>query len=527
MGLQGVTALTNGNYVVDSSSWYGDTGAVTWGDGTTGSVGIVSAANSLVGSDPYDQVGNNGVDADDVIALTDGNYVVGSPLWNDDEGAVTWGNGMMGVVGTISTTNSMVGSSSESLNGSAAGDWFGGGLEGFRSLTALPNGNYVIVSQIALQGAGTVTWGDGTTGTFGTVSSANSFVGADFETSEMVVLPNSNYLNSVSGGGSISCTWFDGSTGKTMDGQNTADLQNTFEGTGLPSDIQPISSGSSFIAGSTFAFTDPNELTYALAQGQTITVAPSFLTRDLDAGANVTLQANDDITIDSPIDETSSGTPGSLTLEAGRSILINAGINTDGGNLSLIANDSVADGVVNSERDPGSADITMASGATLSTGSGSLNIDLEQSTDKTNNDRGSVTLQGVVSSTLTLPAGSPLAVSINGTTPGDGVAAGTYSQLDASGSIDLNEAPLQVTANTALAAGATLTIVQSVSGVTGTFRGLPEGGLIDTASGSVFSISYQADGGNAVVLTALATALTIPAVTGLTPAQGPSAAARQ
>ena len=271
----------------------------------------------------------------------------------------------------------------------------------------------------------------------------------------------------------------------------------------------------------------PNLLSYASDDGRTITITPDFLTRSLDAGTNVTLQANDDITIDSPIDETSTGTPGSLTLEAGRSILINAGINTDGANLSLIANDSVADGVVDSERDPGNADITVASGATLNTGSGSLNIDLEESTDKTNNDRGSVTLQGVDSSTLTLPAGSPLAVSINGTTPGDGVAAGTYSQLDVSGSIDLNEAPLQVTANTALAAGTTLPIVQSGSGVTGTFRGLPEGSLIDTASGSVFSISYQADGGNAVVLTALATVLTIPSVTGLLPAQGPNAGGTQ
>ena len=174
-------------------------------------------------------------------------------------------------------------------------------------------------------------------------------------------------------------------------------------------------------------------------------MAPSFLTRALDAGTDVTIQSNDDITIDSPIDETSTGTPGSLTSRP-PSILINAGINTDGANLSLIANDSVADGVIDSERDPGNADISVVSGATLNTGSGSLTIDLEQSTDKTNNDRGSVTLQGVDSSSLTLPAGSPLAVSINGTTPGDGVAAGTYSQLDVSGSIDLNEVPLQVTA---------------------------------------------------------------------------------
>ena len=125
--------------------------------------------------------------------------------------------------------------------------------------------------------------------------------------------------------------------------------------------------------------------------------------------------------------------------------MINAGINTAGGNLSLIANDSVADGVVNSERDPGDADITMTSGATLDTGSGSLVVDLEQSTDKTNNGRGSVTLLGVDASAFTLRRAARSGVLITGTTPGDGVVAGTYSQLVVSGSINLNNATLQVT----------------------------------------------------------------------------------
>ena len=43
-------ALTNGNYVVDSAHWNNYMGAVTWGSGTTGVVGVVSAANSLVGT---------------------------------------------------------------------------------------------------------------------------------------------------------------------------------------------------------------------------------------------------------------------------------------------------------------------------------------------------------------------------------------------------------------------------------------------------------------------------------------------
>ena len=54
VGYGGVTALTNGNYVVASFSWNNgaatDAGAATWGSGTTGVSGVVSAANSLVGS---------------------------------------------------------------------------------------------------------------------------------------------------------------------------------------------------------------------------------------------------------------------------------------------------------------------------------------------------------------------------------------------------------------------------------------------------------------------------------------------
>src|SRR5262249_526900 len=73
----GVTALSNGNYVVRSDNWDGNRGAVTWGSGTAGISGVVSVTNSLVGSNVNDKVGGNGV-----TTLSNGNYVVSSPFWN-------------------------------------------------------------------------------------------------------------------------------------------------------------------------------------------------------------------------------------------------------------------------------------------------------------------------------------------------------------------------------------------------------------------------------------------------------------
>ncbi len=57
----GFTALSNGNYLINSRYWdnsgTADAGAVTWGNGMGGTTGPVSEANSLVGSTPGDQVG--------------------------------------------------------------------------------------------------------------------------------------------------------------------------------------------------------------------------------------------------------------------------------------------------------------------------------------------------------------------------------------------------------------------------------------------------------------------------------------
>jgi hypothetical protein len=77
IGSGGVIVLSNSNFVVLSSSWNSRRGSVTWGSGTSGVSGAVSAANSLVGSTFNDQVGSGGV-----ITLNNSNYVVISPVWS-------------------------------------------------------------------------------------------------------------------------------------------------------------------------------------------------------------------------------------------------------------------------------------------------------------------------------------------------------------------------------------------------------------------------------------------------------------
>ncbi|MGE0713339.1 MAG: hypothetical protein AB7T09_35525, partial [Planctomycetota bacterium] len=141
---------------------------MTWGNGSSGVTGAVSASNSLVGSTANDLVGNNGV-----YALSNGNYVVNSAYWNNgaatDAGAVTWSNGSSGTTGAVSASNSLVGSTASDLVGS-------------HGVTALSNGNYVVRSvnwnNGAATRAGAATWGNGSSGTTGTVSASNSLVGS-------------------------------------------------------------------------------------------------------------------------------------------------------------------------------------------------------------------------------------------------------------------------------------------------------------------------------------------------------------
>jgi hypothetical protein len=210
-----VGILSNGNYVVESPNWNNgvvgaQVGAATWFNGSGGTTGLVSAGNSLIGTTAGDQVPSL------VFALTNGNYVVGSGNWNNGVagshvGAATWGNGSTGISGPVSAGNSLIGTNTN--------DYIGGS-----AIVALSNGNYVVEDELWNNNIGAATWGNGSTGITGIVSAGNSLVGStpgDYITGFVgIALSNGNYVakspnwsNGGAGSNIGAATWGNGNTG--------------------------------------------------------------------------------------------------------------------------------------------------------------------------------------------------------------------------------------------------------------------------------------------------------------------------
>ena len=102
----------------------------------------------------------------------------------------------------------------------------------------------------------------------------------------------------------------------------------------------------------------------------TSTIDPGTITTATNAGTAVTLQANNDVTINSSIFTVNgSGTGGALTFNAGRNITINSNIYSDDGSVSFVLNDSGADGA---NRDLGAA--AFVNNSLVDAGSGTVSI---------------------------------------------------------------------------------------------------------------------------------------------------------
>jgi filamentous hemagglutinin family protein len=143
--------------------------------------------------------------------------------------------------------------------------------------------------------------------------------------------------------------------------------------------------------------------TFANLPSTTIGITPANLSALLSTPQAVTLQASNDIILDNDlVVNNGAGNGGTLTLQAGRSILLNANIVTDSGDLFIYANEDLASGVVNAQRDAGAATITMAAGTSINAGTGNVTIRLEDGTGKTNRTSGHITLDDITAGTISV-----------------------------------------------------------------------------------------------------------------------------
>ena len=323
-----------------------------WVDSNVALTGEIDITRALVGTTGGDGVGF------DIYALSNGNYVVLSSTWDDgfnaDVGAITWGDGTAGLTGAVGQANSVIGATANDLLGTSYLFETGGGY-------------YSVISEYVTNGANAQAGGV-------TMLSINA--------------PTSGYINSAN-------TFF----GQSANGGLTYDQYDLEEGKlvfRFSGDNRIFKLGGP-TGGSLGAYDS-----YADFANSTITLDPNFITDVLNNGTAVTLQASNDITVnDAIIANNGGGAGGDLTLQAGRSILINADITTDDGNLNLYANERLATGVVNAQRDAGNAVITMAPGVTLNAGAGDVNIRLDTGAGKTHRGAGDITLRDIIANTIT------------------------------------------------------------------------------------------------------------------------------
>ena len=198
VGSTSIQQLNNGaNYLVLTPSWGGGAGAVTDGSDASGISGVVSAANSLVGSSSSDSIGSAGI----YPLNNNANYLVLSPLWGGGKGAITNGSDATGAIGVVSAANSLVGASTSDnvgTYGSISNGYVGDLVHTNDTGYSTEDTYYLVTTANWGGGAGAVTWNSTSSGTVGVVSATNSLVGANagdsIGSNGIAYLPNNNYV---------------------------------------------------------------------------------------------------------------------------------------------------------------------------------------------------------------------------------------------------------------------------------------------------------------------------------------------
>jgi len=191
--------------------------------------------------------------------------------------------------------------------------------------------------------------------------------------------------------------------------KGTLDFLGTVDAGALlldPKNITVDTIGTAVLTSGVLAFnTDP--------AGDSI-IAPAAITAVSNTGTAVTLQANNDLTINSAItSNNTSGSGGNLTFQAGRTITVNASVVSDSGNISFTANDPNA-GAAN--RTVGTA--TFTNNGLINSGAGTTTIILGDFAGAS----GSITLGHVVATNLV--------VTHRGPTPGADIGAIDIGEVD-------------------------------------------------------------------------------------------------
>ena len=218
LGSSSITALPNSHYVIasgsDNKAGVADAGSVRLVDGSTG----MQIGNTLSGD-----VGGDSLGSSSVTALPNSHFVVASRL--DDENGVFNAGSVRLIDGS---TGVQIGNA---LVGDVANDRLG-----YSGVTALPNGHYVIASseddENGVVDAGSVRLVNGITG----IQIGSTLAGGDDSDrlgfSSITALPNSHYVvasayddeNSIVDAGSVRL--FDGSTGVQLGSALAGDVEN-------------------------------------------------------------------------------------------------------------------------------------------------------------------------------------------------------------------------------------------------------------------------------------------------------------
>ncbi|WP_254939708.1 S-layer family protein [Cyanobium sp. Morenito 9A2] len=356
-----------------------DAGAVTWINSSSGllangaaAIGVLSAANSLVGTSAGDRIGSTALEVGSRFSPIGTNLMVLSGTWDNgplvDAGAVTWISGLTGqlldgsaAIGAVSRNVSIVGTSSgDQLGALHAPMGSVSSSEGLNVLLQSPNWD-ALTPGGPIVNAGAVTWVNGANGLMvdesgkGGLSGKNSLIGNSsgdqIGRSVDVVAPDTFFVNG---------------PGASLVGTPPATANVVAQKVRIvPEPLYPLAAPG---------------INFADARDASVTISPSQITAITNTGTALVLQASNDILL-RPLSDIAITNPrgngGDLTLQAGRNIALNSSISSTNGNLTLIANDPGASPGV---REPGDGGIVQRTGTSLNAGTGTVTFAVRPST---------------------------------------------------------------------------------------------------------------------------------------------------